>query len=206
MGLANSYLVTTKNFEAIFNAILSAKAPEKLTTTFLKNLGFTSSNDSLYIRLFKDLGLIDQLSIPTDKYYKFLDQTETKKVLAGCIEEAYSDLFDLNKKAHEMTEDEVKNKLNTLTQGTKDKNILTLMAKTFRVLCDYADWKPKVNVQEKKDNKEIKEPEKTNKDLENKQRNKFNPDLHYNIQIHLPETRDNSVYDAIFKSLKEHLL
>jgi hypothetical protein len=30
--------------------------------------------------------------------------------------------------------------------------------------------------------------------------------LHYNIQIHLPPTKDVEVYNAIFKSLKEHLL
>jgi hypothetical protein len=29
--------------------------------------------------------------------------------------------------------------------------------------------------------------------------------LHYNIQIHLPATKDVEVYNAIFKSLKEHL-
>jgi hypothetical protein len=31
------------------------------------------------------------------------------------------------------------------------------------------------------------------------------PGLHYNIQIHLPATKDVEVYNAIFKSLKEHL-
>ena len=30
--------------------------------------------------------------------------------------------------------------------------------------------------------------------------------FHYNIQIHLPTTTDVTVYNAIFKSLKEHLL
>ncbi|HET9768488.1 MAG TPA: hypothetical protein VFS60_16695, partial [Thermoanaerobaculia bacterium] len=30
-------------------------------------------------------------------------------------------------------------------------------------------------------------------------------DFHYNIQIHLPVTTDISVYNAIFKSLKENL-
>ena len=30
--------------------------------------------------------------------------------------------------------------------------------------------------------------------------------LHYNIHtIHLPDSRDQAVYDAIFKSLKQHL-
>jgi hypothetical protein len=32
------------------------------------------------------------------------------------------------------------------------------------------------------------------------------PTLHYNIQIHLPATKDVEVFNAIFKSLKEHLL
>jgi hypothetical protein len=30
--------------------------------------------------------------------------------------------------------------------------------------------------------------------------------LHYNIQIHLPATKDIEVLNAIFKSLKEHLI
>ncbi len=32
------------------------------------------------------------------------------------------------------------------------------------------------------------------------------PEFHYNIQIHLPDSRDETVYDAIFKSLRRHLL
>ena len=31
-------------------------------------------------------------------------------------------------------------------------------------------------------------------------------EFHYNIQIHLPATDDISVYNAIFKSLKDNLL
>jgi hypothetical protein len=30
--------------------------------------------------------------------------------------------------------------------------------------------------------------------------------LHYNIQIHLPATKDVEVYNAIFKSLRNHLI
>jgi hypothetical protein len=30
--------------------------------------------------------------------------------------------------------------------------------------------------------------------------------LHYNIQIHLPATKDLEVYNAKFKSLKDHLI
>jgi len=30
--------------------------------------------------------------------------------------------------------------------------------------------------------------------------------LIYNIEIHLPESRDKAVYDVLFRSLREHLL
>jgi hypothetical protein len=205
MSLPTAYLVTTKNLDSIINSLISAKAPEKLTGAFLKSLGFSSSNDTLYIKLFKEIGLLDSNSSPTEKYYRFLDQSESKKVMAECIEEGYSDLFSLNKKAYSMSEDDVKNKLKTLTQGTKDENIIRLMAKTFKALAEYADWvTPKRNVEKKE---ELKEniPLKTIETPLHVQ-DKIKPSLHYNIEIHLPETRDSSVYDAIFKSLKEHLL
>jgi hypothetical protein len=208
MALATSYLVATNKLDDIFNALLSAKAPASLTTGFLKTLGFTSSNDALYVRLFKDLGLIDSSNAPTEKYFRFLDQAESKKVIAECIEEAYSDLFALNKRANELSEADLKGKFKTLTQGTKEDNIINLMAKTFKALCDYADWTTKTPAK-KTDGPELpKQPEIPKEiipEVEKNDKKGIKPSLHYNIEIHLPETRDTSVYDAIFKSLKEHL-
>lgn len=209
MPLPSAYLVSTKNLLPILTALQSAKAPDKLTGPFLKSLGFTSSNDSLYIKLFREIGLIDSTGSPTDRYFKFLDQSQAKRIIAECIEEGYSDLFAISIKAYELPEADIKNKLKTLTQGQKEDNIVNLMAKTFKALCDYADWsKPKINNpvnQEQsppadKHNKNPESPEDHPRDT------KIKPSLHYNIEIHLPETRDNAVYDAIFKSLKEHLL
>ena len=38
-----------------------------------------------------------------------------------------------------MSQEEVKNKLKTLTQGSKGDKVIDSMARTFRTLCDYAD-------------------------------------------------------------------
>lgn len=206
MALPTAYLVTAKNLPGIINALISAKAPDKLTVQFLKSLGFTSSNDTLYIKLFRELGLIDSSGAPIERYYRFIDQSETKKVLAEAIEEGYSDLFALNKKAYELSEIDVKNKLKTLTQGQKEDNILTLMAKTFKALCDNAEFskdKKSPPPSDKKTEDPKAEPPKEEDSLKEK---RIKPSLHYNIEIHLPETRDQAVYDAIFKSFKDHLL
>lgn len=124
-----------------------------------------------------------------------------KKVLAEAIKETYFDIFALRKDAQNFSVEEVKNKLKTLTQGQKSDNVLTLMSNTFKSLCEYADWSDKIVKSDKQEEK--KENVKIKVDAEIDKKDKLS--LNYNIQIHLPETRDASVYDAIFRSLKEHL-
>lgn len=215
MALTNSYLVTSKNLESIFNSILTAKAPERFTVKFLSDLGFTSSNDRLVIGVLKALGMIDESSAPTQRYFDFLDQTQSKTVLVEGIKEAYEDLFNLRIDAQNMTNDEVKNKLKTLTQGQKTDKVISLMAMTFKSLCEYADWsKVEKNSGASKSTKEAAKQKQTQAETSEseesisplKTNNNKSTELHYNIQIHLPETRDMAVYDAIFQSLKKHLL
>jgi len=203
MSLTTAYLTTAKNLEAMLNSIQSAQAPERFTIKFLESLEHKSTSDRLIIGVLKGLGFLDDASAPTDLYFRFLDQTEAKRVLAGGVRKAYDDLFRLNVKAYELTEAEVKNKLKTLTQGQKSEGVLTAMAKTFLALCSLADWTtPSAAKKEARMPQEVaQEPVEPTpaKPLELGQ-------LCYNIQIVLPPTRDTAVYDALFRSLKEHLL
>lgn len=155
------------------------------------------------------MGFIDSNGIPQEIYYKFLDQTQSKTILASAIKNTYADLFALNTKANEMSSSEVKNKLKTLTQGSKSDIVLSCMANTFTSLCKYADFSKqqitdlvKINNQ----NIETEELPNDNQKLQQVISKSISTEMHYNIQIHLPESRDITVYDAIFKSLKEHLL
>ncbi len=207
MVLSENYLMTTKNLEAFFNAVLTAQAPKNFTQKFLEQLEFRSSNDRLFLGLLKSLGFLDANGVPTDKYFKFLDQSISKKVLSESIMEAYSDLFSINKKAYELSVTDVKNKFKTLTQGSKSDNVLNLMANTFVALCKYADWDSSNSVKTREEPKSEKNVEKIGQEIKiGEKRNDLRPELHYNIQIHLPESRDVAVYDALFRSLKEHLL
>ena len=210
MALATSYLVSTKNFEGIMNSILNARAPERFTNKFLEDLGYKSSNDRLITGILKSLGLLSDTGEPTQRYYDFLDQTQSKKVIAIGIQEAYEDLFNLNKDAQNLSQEEVKNKLRTLTQGQKGDKVIENMARTFRTLCEYADWsnastqpKPKVATKTEQE-KPMAEGLSFGNAYMSPTTNGLG--LHYNIQIHLPETTNMAVYDAIFQSLKKHLL
>ena len=215
MALTESYLMTTKNLVSIFDALIHAQPPSKFTLIFLENLDFKSTNDRLYIQMLRALGFIDSSGVPQERYFHYIDQTQSKQVLAEGIKEAYQDIFNLNIKAHEMSESEVKNKLKTLFQGSKSDKVLGLMATTFKALCNYADFSKNKALSVTLNQEEVHQSEKYYQDIprNNPQEHlqeivtkKINTELHYNIQIHLPETRDMAVYDAIFESLKKHLL
>ncbi len=82
------------------------------------------------------------------------------------------------------------------------------MAKTFFALLKLADVdhsgvppKPPGIEAEKDDEDEV-----DTKRERKQQKHTATTGLHYNIQIHLPATKDVEVYNAIFKSLKEHLI
>jgi hypothetical protein len=218
MALMTSYLIKSSNAEDFFNAIRNAKAPERFTTSFLRNLEFSSSNDRLYIGVLKGLRFLDDNGAPTDRYFAFLDQSQSGVVLAEAIREAYEDLFAVNREAHKLPLEDVEGKLKTLTRGQKSDNVYGWMANTFRTLCELADWSPLAPP--------LSEtpplpptPPPTKESLPDPKTGATAPpipapsvsgakplELHYNIQLILPESRDQAVYDALFASLRKHLL
>lgn len=215
MSLSTAYLITTKNLEAFLNAIKTARAPERVNSKFLSNLEFGTANDRLLIGVLKALGFVDDSGVPVKRYFEFLDQTRSGAVLAEAIREAYSDLFAINTQAQELAFEEVKNKLRTLTQGQNSDNVLGLMAKTFKALTDLADWSAPIGTAATDVPAPTKEAEapteeqllasKPTEGADSKSKLHLR-ELHYNIQIVLPESRDAAVYDAIFGSLRRHLL
>jgi hypothetical protein len=208
MSLPTSYLTTAKNLPAIFAAIKGAQAPDKFTQSFLESLEFKSTNDRLMIGVLKALGFIDDNGKPKDRYFRFLDQTQSEKVLAESIRDAYQDLFKVNTKAYEMSKKDVLNKLKTLGQGKISDSVLDKMAMTFVALVKQADFKSAPAAATLEAITDLREPPSTDG-------HEKPPEAHtavklgglvYNIQIVLPESRDPVVYEALFSSLKRHLL
>lgn len=220
MALPKSYLTSTKNLQAIFEAIQQAKAPERFTLRFLESLDFKTSADRLIIGVLKSLGFLDDQGRPTSRYFAFLDQTQSALVLSEGIREAYSDLFQVNINAQNLSKNDLVNKFKTLSQGSLSEAVLDKLALTFQSLVKLADFSASPMRQEKIETDDIESSDEDHEDIEvsvtphakvRQPRVSNTPTrslggLHYNIQIILPESRDPQVYDALFRSLREHLL
>ena len=209
MSLPTSYLTSIKNLEGILASMRNAKAPDKFTTRFIESLDYKTAADRLIIGVLKSIGFLDGEGRPRDRYFRFLDQTQSSAVIAEGVREAYADLFQINTKAHTLSKPEVVNKFKTLSQGQISESVLDKMAMTFLALAKLGDFEAKA---ESKGSTEETTPEALDGDPKGNALPTRLPTgplsmggLHYNIQIILPESRDPKVYDALFRSLKEHL-
>lgn len=208
MSLPTSYLTSTKHVPEILAAIRGAQAPKTFSSGFLQSLEFKSSSDRLIIGVLKSLGFLDASGTPTQRYFEYLDQSQSGRVLAEGIREAYSDLFQINTVANQLSQTEIKNKLRTLSQGKLSNAVLDKLASTFKVLCKLADFDAPVKTKAKlPDDALTSKKDDAEEASEREESKRFTlGGLVYNIQIVLPESRDRAVYDALFKSLKDHLL
>lgn len=211
MPLPNSY-VQTGRMQDYFEAMLNAEPPSRFSTSFMQNLGFKSSNDRAFIGVLRELGFIDSDGKPMERYYQFLDKSQWRYVLAEGIRDAYSDLFAINKNADTMSREEVKNKLRSLYSGHKSDKVIGLIARTFDDLTEIGDFSELgSSVNGNHLDKDITGDTQVNVNGTGEasartHSQKISVDaLQYHINIVLPETRDQSVYDAIFRSLREHL-
>lgn len=202
-----SYFVVQSKLKPIMDAIQKAGVPEKFTLSFLNSLGFKSTNDRPIVAVLKSLGFLDQNAVPTAAYREYKDASKSRLVLGNKVKEAYSDVFLANEKANSLSTDDLKGIFASLTG--KSDSVAAKMAGTFKALCSISDFSGSfAELVEESIHSDDNEPAATKPiNLPRKQSGETgSPEFHYNIQIHLPITRDISVYNAIFKSLREHLL
>lgn len=218
MALPKAYLTSTKNVDAILTAIQQGQAPRQFTTRFLEGLGFKSSSDRLMIGVLKALKFLDDNGTPRQRYFEFLDQGQSARVRAEGVREAYADLYELSNKAQELTRADIKGKMKTLTQGQYTDSVIDKMAMTFFALAKNADFEaespPPLPDEAPDEGTPDAEQEPAREDDSGEgrvQRRRTRPPVHlgefvYRIEIQLPESRDPAVYDALFASLRAHLL
>jgi len=134
------YLVSVKNLAKFLEALRHAQAPEKVALRFIEELGFTSTNDRLFIPLLKAMKFLDEAGKPTARYHLFLDDTQWKQVLAEGVKDAYPDLFRVNRNANTLPREQLSGKIKSLAEGKLSPAVLGNVTKTFVELVKLADF------------------------------------------------------------------
>jgi Family of unknown function (DUF5343) len=201
VALTSSYVLPTNRIPDIFNKIRDGQAPERFSNQLLKDWGFTSTNDRAFISLLKSLGFLTSDGKPTQRYNEYRDHSRSKAVMGDAMKDAYGDIFLIKEHPTQADKTAVEGKFKSFHNASD--HVAGLMTKTFFGLLNLADLPKKGAIQPT--NKEPARKTETEDPLKPEQLEHGVSGLHYNIQIHLPATKDVEVYNSIFKSLKEHL-
>ncbi|WP_230972168.1 DUF5343 domain-containing protein [Archaeoglobus neptunius] len=192
------YTTVPGKLKKFFKIIQETNVPEKVTQRWLAALGFKSSNDRTIVGLLKDLGFIDASGIPTETWNNYRNRELAPKIMASAIKRAYQQLFDTYPDAHRKDKEALKNFFaaqTNLASNTIDRIILT-----FKALCELADFEETESVtQNAKMDKSLTRPPTIKLPTHGLA-------ININIQLQLPATNDEEVYDKLFRSLKRNLL
>lgn len=207
MAIPSTYFVSTKNLEAILDQVRKGRVPPKFTYEHLKQLGFPSSADRPIIPVMKALGFLDASGVPLERYRRFKDQSQSKRVMAEGMREAYTDVFAIDESANKLPVDKLKGIFARLSD--KGESVTDKMAMTFRALAEHADFSPAPPAEDESPSGgdgdgNGNEGDGGWKDQDRDQGGVLS--LRHDVHIHLPISDDIKVYDAIFKSLREYIL
>lgn len=197
------YVNAYGSIKDLFLAIQKAAVPTKFSQDFLSTkLGLKSSSHRALIPLLKRLGFVDPNNVPTDAYKGYRDPKKAKAVMGAQLRTAYSDLFTADQYAYELKKEDLVSKLANITGAAADDAALSATAATFIALRDLASFEAESEEAAEK----IPDPPKTPpKEVEHGQRHR-KLGISYTINLNLPATTEVEVFNAIFKSLKEHIL
>ena len=167
----------------------------------------TGSSGDQMTTFLKKLGLANPDGTPNELYRKFRNPTSSGAALASAIRQAYAPLYARNEYLHELPESELLGLVVEETGGAHDSSAVKLTASCIKHLKAFATFEAGAD-----------EPSlslaKVDQEISNNDKSKGNGsppksiglNLGYTINLNLPATSDPAVFDAIFKSLKEHML
>jgi uncharacterized membrane protein YkvA (DUF1232 family) len=203
------YIESDKNLRTFLNAMYDFEIPKKLNEAELVSLGYSSSYYQKIPTLLKFIGFLDDKNIPTVKWREFRDKEKSGFVMANALREGYASLFSRYKNAQEKDDEALRNLVSG--QSSQSKATVGKIVKTFKTLCEYANFNGEAPLTElepisesqkaviypiKKDIEEISLARKVNEMYT----------ININIELTLPATNDSQIYDKLFESMKKHLL
>jgi hypothetical protein len=202
------YMTAPGSIVKILEKIKEAATPETFSQDFLKTkLGFNGGNYLTFISWAKKCSLLNGDGTPTQLYKQFRNPSTSGVSMATAIRNGYAELYSRNEYCHDLDKKAFKGLVMEATGESHDSAKVDRIVSTFFNAKSLADFETKQRTTEKEPPKAdiIKESEEdqTQKD---QHFGKIKLGLNYTINLVLPKTDDPSIYNAIFKSLKDNLL
>jgi hypothetical protein len=199
----NAYGVITKTLDNV----KTAATPSRFTQDFLATkLGIKGGSNKAVIPFLKRVGFLGTDGSPTELYKQFRNPSHSGSAAARALRGGYSALYELNEFAHDLSDKELKGIVVQATGGEPESSMIRAIIGSFKALKTVATFDGNTALAEAGEDGNEEPAENNSPSTRDEHPSKLKMGLSYTINLNLPATSDIAVFNAIFKSLREHLL
>jgi hypothetical protein len=203
-----SYTTVPGKLPNLLSKIRDTGVPSKATVAWVKSVGFTSSNDPSLLGVLRSIGFIDQDGVPTPAWKEYRGK-DYKGVLGRAIQSGYQDLYSVYPDAHVRENSDLSHIFSTKTNA--GKQAIDKMVSTFKSLAGEAEFTAGTNFTTQAAPTASTAAGTNDANvaptlLSNTTTTSSGLSVNINVQLTLPETTDEKVYEAFFKAMRNHLL
>lgn len=203
------YLSAPGNIEKALGGIKSAATPERVSQDFVKTiLKIRGGSGNQVTSFLKKIGFVNADGSPSKLYKMFRNHATSGKAVAEALRTGYAALYVRNEYMHQMTDNELRGLIIEETGQEQDSSVIALTLACIKALKKSADW----STGEPTEKTDVHQTtgliigEDNNQSDHTGEYDQLGLNLSYTINLNLPATSDISVFNAIFKSLRENLL
>lgn len=208
MASALPYLASPGSIKNALDKIRVAATPDRVTgdfvTTKLQIKGGTGAAVGPFL---KRIGFVGSDGAPTELYKRFRNPSTAGVAVAEAIKLGYKPLGQANEYFYDLNDKELLALIVQVTGVAADNAVAKLTLSTLKMLKGYADFEAKQGQPAAQDTG-VKEEEADTDERRGDGGRKLalKMGLSYTINLNLPATSDQAVFNAIFRSLRDHLL
>lgn len=228
------YLVAHTRLKPFLTKIQSVGMPSVVDKKWRTTIRYGSPNDGRMLPLIEFIGFIDSNGKPNDRWQAYRSTSRAKQVMAQGIREGYADLFHTYPDAYERSDADLADYFRSASDS--GDATINRMVTAFRLLCDMADFTAENGASVVSEASKIVQDTSvagdvpvdmptgaangaTNDSVNGATNGATEAGIHsitrtlatgvtlnINIQLTVPDTTDEKVYDNFFAALKKHLL
>lgn len=209
MQISLPYLASPGSLKNALEKIRAAATPPRVTGDFVSTkLQIKGGTGAAIPPYLKKIGFVASDGAPTDIYKRFRNHATSGVAAAEAVKIGYRELAQANEYFFDLNDKDLLALIVQVTGAEADSQVAKLTLSTLKVVKNFADF----NVASETEEQTVSGSLSTNGSAPHPQslpiqtEGRVGLNLSYTINLNLPATSDQAVFNAIFRSLKEHLL
>jgi hypothetical protein len=207
------YLAAYGNITRTLEKIRTAQVPSRFSQDFLATtLNLPGGSARPVIPLLKRTGFLAPDGTPTERYRRFRNDSERGVAAAEALRAGYARLYEVNEYIHDASDTALKGVVVQVTGAEPKSTTVKAIVGSFKALKAFARFDAEAEFDDQQDGTGANGEDRVGtgdaqaRDAVDGRALTGEIKLGYTINLNLPATSEVAVFDAIFKSLREHLL